>query len=468
MRGKTLLISISLLSASGALLVACETSPGPTSPASVLPTPSEMPTATPLPTLTPVPTPVPGGLYVDAGMDLGPISPFVYGANYGPWAVVPYEMLPQAEASGIRFLRFPGGEWGDQNDLQTYQIDQFIAFARRIGAEPHICVRLRGGTPEAAAALVRYTNIEKGYNVRYWSIGNEPNIYPEAERYDTAEYNIAWRSIAEAMEAVDPTILLVGPNVTGYTGNPRTDPKDEEGRDWMREFLLANGDMVDIVAIHRYPFPVRMTGPAATIPELRANTREWDVIIPALRALIRETTGRDLPVAIGEFNSHWSHVTGGEATPDSFYNAIWLADVLGRMIRQKVEIAAYFMLRGGSRFGGFGLIEDWDVNPTYYVYQIYQRFGDELVYASSDDPDVTIYAALREDGALTMVVINLESEEQTKTLMLDRFAPSGPAEVWRFDADHRAERIGEQRVADGVSLTLPAQSISLYIVPAQE
>jgi hypothetical protein len=57
-----------------------------------------------------------------------------------------------------------------------------------LGAEPSISVRLHGGTPEAAAELVRYTNIEQGYAVRYWSIGNEPSLYRD---YDTETYNEA-------------------------------------------------------------------------------------------------------------------------------------------------------------------------------------------------------------------------------------------------------------------------------------
>jgi hypothetical protein len=51
------------------------------------------------------------------------------------------------------------GEWGDRNDLQPYQIDQFIALARDLDVEPSISVRLHGGTPAAAAELVRYTNM---------------------------------------------------------------------------------------------------------------------------------------------------------------------------------------------------------------------------------------------------------------------------------------------------------------------
>lgn len=428
---------------------------------------STPPAATPLPTLTRVPTPVPGVLFVDAAQELGPISPLVYGANYGPWVGVLPELMPQAEVSGVTYLRFPGGEWGDQHDLRDYHIDQFITFARQIGAEPQINVRMRGGTPEKAAELVRYTNVTHNYNVRYWAIGNEPTLYASLARdetWDTARYNAEWRQIAEAMLAVDPDIVLLGPEPHQYTGNPDTDLRDGAGRDWVREFLLANGDLVDIVAIHRYPFPTSMNGPSTTIDDLRANSREWDTIVPNLRALIRETTGRDLPVAVTEVNSDWTHAIGGEATPDSFYNAIWWGDVLGRLIRQRVDIVAYFLLQCPSALGGYGLLARFDVRPTYYTYQMYKQFGDELLYASSDDPDVSIYAALRDDGALTLIVINLGPDEETKPLRLDDIEPTGSAEIWLFDADHLAERIGERTITSGDEITLPAQSISLYIL----
>ncbi|HDQ74138.1 MAG TPA: hypothetical protein ENN19_18900 [Chloroflexi bacterium] len=421
-----------------------------------------------LPTWTPAPTPVPDALFVDGGQALGPISPYVYGASYGPWVIVPPDLMPQAEASGVTYLRFPGGEWGDQNDLRDYHIDRFIAFARQIGAEPKINVRMPGGTPEQAADLVRYCNVTNDYNVRYWAIGNEPNLYTAYimyDDYDTVRYNREWREFAEAMRAVDPDIVLIGPETSQYTGNPETDPRDEAGRDWVREFLLANGDLVDIVAIHRYPFPTTMTGPSPTIDELRANSREWDVIIPNLRALIRETTGRDLPVAVDEINSNWTHATGGEATPDSFYNAIWWGDVLGRMIRQQVDIVAYFLLQSQTSQGGYGLLARFEARPTYYVYQMYQHFGDELLYASSDDPDVSIYAARRQDGALTLMLINLGPDEARKPLRLENVTPAGPAEVWLFDIEHPAERIGAQTLADGAVIVLPPQSISLYIMP---
>jgi hypothetical protein len=412
-------------------------------------------------------------LTVDADNGLGPINPYIYGVSHGPWAFVGIGMWPTVEASGITFLRFPGGRWGDEFDLKPHQIDHYIAEARQWNAEPSIHTRLNnGGTPEQAADLVRYVNVEKEYNVRYWIIGNEPDLYEmyhigegtgSLDSYDIEKFNADWRAMAEAMLAVDPNILLMGPEVSQYPPTVEGDAYTNVRREWVREFLKVNGDLVDIVSIHRYPFP-RGVNSVTTIDDLRANPPEWDVMIPNLRALIRETIGRDLPIAVTEINSHWNNTGGGEATPDSFYHAIWWADVLGRMVKQDVDIVAYFLLgEGGS---GHGLLTRYEPLPTYYVYPMYKLFGRELVEASSLDPNVTIYAAKREDGTLTLMVINLGTEESTKRLALGGITPGGAAQVWRLDPDHNAEQIEDVELSDGVEITLPGQSMTLYVIPA--
>lgn len=432
-------------------------------------TPEPQPTAQPTiaPTLLPDSPLVDDsldGLSVDANRTYGAISPYVYGTAYGPWVNLAFDLRDEAVDAELTWLRFPGGNWGDLNNITHLQIDQFMEFANLLDAEPTISVRVRGGSPEQSAELVRYVNIEKEYGVRYWMIGNEPNLYEQAE-YGTEHYNADWRAHAEAMRAVDPDILLMGPELSQYPGTADGNPTDFAGRDWMREFLTANGDMVDVVSFHRYPYPVSMMAPHATIPELRANTAEWERIIPYVRGEITDLTGREIPVAVTEINSHWRNSNGGEATPDSHYNAIWWSDVLGRMIRQRVHMVSYFLLTSSGSVGTYGMFSNTEARPTYYVYQMYKRFGSELVYAATESNDVTIYAARREDGALTLMVINLSDIDQEKPLAISGFTPSGDAEVWLFDAEHNAEMIESVALVDGTVISLPPQSITLYIIP---
>jgi alpha-L-arabinofuranosidase len=329
-------------------------------------------------------------------------------------------------------------------------------------------VRLLDGNPAQAAAFVQYSK-DMNYNIEYWSIGNEPTLYnavmeTRGETYDIERFNKEWRTFAEAMKAVDPTIKLVGPEINqfSYSTEPGATtnfgPRDEE---WLVEFLKANGDMVDVVSFHRYPFPKTRTSGPPTLDELRANTQEWDKIIIHARELIHEHTGRDIPIAVTEFNSMYGTPVGGETTPDSHFNAIWMADVLGRMIKNGVFMANEWALATKGGQGGSGLVTQFETLPAYYTHQMYNKFGTELVYSSSDDPTVTVYAARREDGSLTVMLINLSSEEQTKPIRIGDQAEF-QADTWLFDPQHKAENTGMTAISG--SITLPAQSLTLLVI----
>ena len=448
------------------LLVACVPASSTLIP---IPSVTALPTTTALPAPTVLPTPVPNELYVDAGVDLGPISPYVYGSNYGPWTSVPSSMFQDAFDAHITALRFPGGRWGDENDIQTYHLDTFMAFCQKMGAIPTISVRFQNSTPEAAAALVHYANIEKGYNIIYWSIGNEPDYENlDGKKIDPVYYNQQWRLIAKAMKAVDPKIKLMGPELSQWGTDisstakypPVQTPSSQVRLDWMTEFLKANGDLVDIVTVHRYPLYSPSIGPV-TVEQLRQNTREWNQLVIYLRTLVHDITGRNLPVAFTEVNSDPSNAAGGIASPDSFYNAIWYADVLGRLIQENVFMVNNWLLGGNS--GGLPVLYPGQIRPTYYVFQMYNHFGNEQVLATAGVADVTVYAAKRPDGTLTVMVINLADTQQRIPFQVQGMALSR-AEVWLFDATHKAEDLGQQSFPADGRLILPAQSISLYAI----
>ncbi len=415
---------------------------------------------TPLPTPTAIPTPVAGVLFVDPAANLGNISPLLRGSNYGPWVAVPANMLDAAYNAKVAVIRFPGGNWGDRNTLRDYQIDAFMDFCQKIGAVATFSVNLRDGTPEQAADLVRYVNITKKYGITYWSIGNEPTLYAQELRqpYGVEDYNRDFRAFAEAMKAVDPSIKLMGPELHQYAVDPNARPKDASGLDWMDEFLKANGDLVDVVTFHRYPF-----GANITPDDLRRNAREWDDLVMTARERIHTLTGRDIPIALTEVNTHWTSAVGGNATPDSHFAAVWLADVLGQMAAQDVLMFNHWLLASGSGQGGWGMIARNGLRPSYYVYELYAQFGSQRVYAASGIENVSIYAAKRPDGALTLMVVNLNDDPAQVPLQVAGSMPAS-AQYFLLDPSHNADDMGIVSLpADGM-LTLPGQSVSLYIL----
>jgi len=412
----------------------------------------------------PAPTPIADTLFVESNTSLGPISPYLFGTNYGPMHAVALDVMPLAENGGFTVLRFPGGAWTDAIDMKPFQIDQLIAFSKQVGAMPTISVRMLGGKPETAAELVRYTNIKKKYAITYWSIGNEPNIYTLLKQadyeYTPDNLNKDWRAIALAMKAADPTIKLMGPELSQWNETYDATPKDPAKRDWMTEFLKANGDLVDVVSVHRYPMFSPTNGPT-TVQQLRENTRKWVAEVEYLRGLIREILGRDLPIAITELNSDPSAISLQEVSPDSFYNAIWYADVLGQLMNADVFMVNQWVL--SQRTTGLGLFKGPEIRPTYYVFPLYKNFGSEQVYAASGVTDVDIFAAKRADGALTLMVINLSDVEQRIPLKVNGIKLK-ESEIWLLDATHNAENLGTQPFSTDGALTLPAQSATLFVI----
>ena len=425
-------------------------------------TPTASPTVTPAPTATPAPTETPaappGVFWVDPGQDLGVISPFVMGANHGPWADFSPDNLEPAKQSGVTFLRWPGGRWGDVSDIQPYQIDWFIKEAKMMQAEPSVSVRLPGGSPQAAAALVRYANVDMGYGIKYWSIGNEPSLYESDTEMqglgglDAVSTAQQFHAIALAMKAVDPTIKLYGPDIHQFMGDPALNPKDKAGRDYLEKFLKVNADVVDVVTVHRYPFLGQ-----ATPETLMADTPKWDTLLPDLRRIVKTVTGKDLPVGVTEYNSDPSSIVSGEATPDSFLSGLWLVDIQGRLIRHQPELLAFFQLKSSS--GGLGMMTSFDLRPSYYAYQLYKRFGNHLLAAQSPDELASVFAAKKDDGTVTLILVNRSTAAITKPLQLAQGGALKLAEAYLFAKDHpTADAITLPAFKNGDAVTLPAYS----------
>ena len=145
--------------------------------------------------------------------------------------------------------------WKNEPEPGDFGTDEFVAFARAVGAEPSITVNVegRGATVEEAAAWVEYCNgpatskfgamrAANGhpapFNVRFWEVGNE--IWGDWVRgHSNAEtYARNYNRYAQAMRAVDPSIKLIAVG--------------DNDMNWNRTVLRAAGSKIDYLAIHHY------------------------------------------------------------------------------------------------------------------------------------------------------------------------------------------------------------------------
>ncbi len=393
-----------------------------------------------LPTPTPTPSPA---ITVDS-RPLRALPEELRGTNVAVWNAD--ERLNRADvrarlrAAEPSVLRFPGGSTSNVYHWKEHQppfgpddwqvnTEAFIALADEVGAERMITANFGTGTAQEAADWVRFTNVTNDWNVEYWEIGNE--IYGDWETtwtHDPRAYaegdatHDGFNDFCRAMKAVDPTIKigLVGlTNRTEYNG-------------WFNTVLTyADRDCTDFVSLHRYALGPSNTDTAALLAD---PPIAWPTIFTNVRAAMNEHFGRELPIFVTEYNSYF---TESPAPAVQAVNLLFLADTLGQLAVNGAAGANHWdvMNNRTSNGGDYGILlvdENFRRQPSYYLFPLWAKMGDQLLAASSNNSSLRVYATREgEEGHLTVMVIN-QGPSREVTLRLENAIPRGSTmQAWQ-------------------------------------
>ena len=192
------------------------------------------------------------------------------------------DMLDEIRRIGVPMVRYPGGNfvsgynWLDGvgpkrdrprklekawNSIETNQFgtNEFMAWCKLVGAKPLMGLNLGTSTPEMAAALVEYCNVEKGtkwsdlrrehgiaepYHVEHWCLGNEMDGPWQIGHMSAVEYGMKAADAGRQMHYVDPSLKLIA---CGSSNSSM--PTYLE---WDRQVLEQCFDYVDGLSLHRY------------------------------------------------------------------------------------------------------------------------------------------------------------------------------------------------------------------------
>ncbi len=192
------------------------------------------------------------------------------------------DVIEEVRGLGVPIIRYPGGNfvsgynWLDGigpkqdrprvldkawNSLNTNQFgtDEFMMWCKAVGTLPLMGLNLGTGTPEQAAALVEYCNVEKGtrwsdlrrkngiaepYKVEHWCLGNEMDGPWQIGHMTATEYGLKAADAARQMRYVDPSLKLVACGSSG--------PFMPTYLEWDREVLEQCYEYVDALSLHRY------------------------------------------------------------------------------------------------------------------------------------------------------------------------------------------------------------------------
>ncbi|AHF91758.1 alpha-L-arabinofuranosidase [Opitutaceae bacterium TAV5] len=333
------------------------------------------------------------------------------------------DFMSHARDSGVKALRYPGGclvhnfDWRktvgprEQRGDWQFGLDDFLAICRELDAEPIITVSdyvlPAEEMPRHAAELVEYLNAPatpaypwamkragwghpEPYGVRYFELGNESDhgnhaVQPRRQ-FTPATYARYAIDCAAAMRAIDPSVRIGIVTVPGPGDNPRSA--------WNREVVRVAGAAADFVILHFYAPALNRDLPVQPADMLmRACMAVGDQIghrIQEYKAMIRDECGRDLPVAITEFNAGFVQPAGGsDPTPWrlSYGAALQCADLYRVFLKPEntVLMSSYWQFYNGY-WGMLQVREQPDGSvlkerrPAYELIRLWgQHFGETLV-----------------------------------------------------------------------------------------
>ena len=382
-------------------------------------------------------------------------------------------------AAGVKYLRYPGGEkadgyfwsvppyttsiptlarwapgeWPDNTEWPSYDralvnpdgftfrtnplsFDEFMDVCRQIECVPTIVVCYdsiyrpaqpggfapsRATVLEAAREWVRYSNVTRGYNVRYWEIGNESWLSHYNGQASASDYARDLIEFSLVMKSVDPGIEI------GANG---------ESTDWWRTILTGASSAIDFLAVHNYP-PYEW----GSYSYYQYNDpRFLDVVEIARSAIASYAPVSDrtrLKIAVTETNAaDWS---GAWPNVNDTGHALVLFDMFGQHLTAGVEFTQLW----NTRWSGWDtapmprVIDTFDgennLQATGSALAIWGQFLKEKMVASSKTRMVRSYASYSPTSrSVTVFLINKDTLPRDVTVRIDNLSTSAAVNRWVF------------------------------------
>ncbi len=346
--------------------------------------------------------------------------------------------------------------------------------------------------------ISRWGNSTNG-GVRYYLLDNEHSIWFSTHR-DVAPVGATMeelfgkmRDYSAMIKSQDANAQILGPEEWGwggyrysgydqwyapshnYTYPDRAAHGNMDYVAWLlqqfKNYEIANGRRIlDVFTLHYYPQGGEFNDDVSAAMQLRRNrsTRSlWDAnytdeswindkvkLVPRMKDWVAAYYP-NTKIGLTEYN--WgaeNHING----------ATTQADIYGILGREGMDLATRWTTPATT-------------TPTFKAMKMYRNydgnnsgFGDTSVKAVVPNPDeVSAFAAVRSsDNALTVMVINKSTSNATTTVNLSNFNAMGTAQVWQLTAANQIARLSDVSVTSSINATLPAQSITLFVVSAAQ
>jgi Glycoside hydrolase family 44 len=339
-------------------------------------------------------------------------------------------------------------------------------------------------------------------SINVYGLDNEPmlwhathrDVHPEPASYE--EVFARGRDYALAIKEADPRGLIAGPCTWGWTDLQFSAADAGKDNYATHADRRAHGDLpflawyvaamkrasdkagkrlLDLVDVHIYPqgqadgqgvYGGQSKSAAMRALRLRSTRGLWDpsyrdeswirepvMLIPRIRKWV-DAHDPGLKICIGEYS--W----GGD---DDASGAVAQAEILGILARENVDHAYFWAgLAGVQRFA-FALYRNPDGSG--------HGFGDKFLACKSDQPDLlSVYAARRSDGAVTVVLVNKDLDRTAQAHVAigtgGKSANGGAAAGTLFRLTNPPGPIKRELLkadANGVVVAVPPLTAAMYV-----
>ncbi|HEX7150365.1 MAG TPA: fibronectin type III domain-containing protein [Thermoanaerobaculia bacterium] len=371
---------------------------------------------------------------------------------------------PTVQSSGVQIMRYGGNgvdHWADpqwvepcpgcppvdpcnpgERDSTLKQYVTMVQSMRDHGIEPILQVPYYAGTYNAsqAADIVQCINGDHNLNVKYWTIGNEPNlgggVYGSG--YTASQIATYFRAFATAMKAVDPTIKIIGPDAA-WLDRTATDllttpngTHDITGRD-------ANGNTyLDIFAFHTYPFNGQ-SSPRPTRAQIIANLMapgEFNDDLTYLKGRLAaadtahsRSGDETLKMAVTEANINYNNDDAADGPAGvggkSFIGGQFWCEMMGIALHQGVDFMTFWSVTEGDGLSYLSS-DGTQKRPSYYHFEMMaENFRGSMVTTTDNRGNIKVFAA-KDVNQVAVILLNQESSgTQTYKVRLNNDDVSG-------------------------------------------
>jgi len=462
---------------------------------------------------------------VDVQTPTAVLSPIAVGANAAAWDsnLVDRGVANLLEDASIQLMRYPGGSVSDNYHWSSNtpddpnaggtdpaaNFDAFMSVVARADSHAMITVNYGSGTPEEAAAWVRYANrgsrrydgvvpsypgaSAKGhdYGIRYWEVGNE--LYGDGtygatwevnkKSHDPTTYANGVVSYAAAMKAVDPSIRI-GAVLTAPGNWPDGQVNAASPEPWNDTVLSIACGALDFVSLHWYAQGPTgesdaglLAAPQNGLGTPVSYTPSIPEMVTSLRSALSQHCGAHasaVQILVTETNSV-SYNPGKQTT--SLVNSLFLADQVMTWLENGVTNVDWWAIHnspfdgnvdvglyGSYEFGDYGILSRGMTSdngvvepaaetpfPSYYGLQMLSHLGHgaqtQLLRATSSTPLVSIHATKQRDKSVNVLLINKDpTQAYTVTVSLEGAWTHGLARVFSYGKGDAVIRSSSKRV----------------------